>query len=175
MSRNIAFDPTDLSPASVDKLSFEDNVPNSRVNLVKTALFCEDPSRAVHSQADETDINRMVAGLTPFTSSARSPFFINEADFPEHLEDHVSDLRQAESAFMELPPAVREAFGNDPRELAKALGDPSQQARLAELGLIPGEEPQQPTQLSGGDSPPAKAGKTPPKQGGSQSEAQATD
>jgi len=135
-----------------------DNSPNSRARLLRSALHFSKPSRTVRSVADETDINRMVAGLTPFTAAARSPFFIDETVFPSTLEDHYNNLDSAHDAFMALPPAVREAFGNDPAVLAKALGDPSQAQRLIDFGLIPGEVTQRAPNAGGVTSPIATGG-----------------
>lgn len=173
MSRKIDIQTEDLSQAIVDKWAFEDK-PNSPINTLKSALFCEDPSRTVHSVADDTDINRMVTGATPFTLDRRPSFFIDETVFPETLEQHVDNMNRAWDAFMELPAKTREAFDNDPVKLAQALGDPSQVDRLRELGVIPtpdpvpepepGVAPKRPHKAGVGDTPPAPAPE--PDQGG---------
>lgn len=126
----------------------------------RVTLKCEDPSLAVHSQAYETDINNMVKGLTPFTQSRRRMFYIDETILPLNYEAQYNAVIQAQDAFMELPPQVREMFKNDPALLAAALGDPSQVKRLVELGIMNPDKLPDPAKPSpgGSDEPPVKAG-----------------
>jgi len=97
------------------------------------------PSRTVQSEKQSCDINFIVAqyrktGVLPHVA-ARMPAFADVSevgDFRE-LVDRVEATRKW---FSKLPAKVRAAFGNDPVSLMDAIGDPSQQAKLEELGLI---------------------------------------
>lgn len=102
----------------------------------RTKLIFTEPSKAINSQAYETDINNMVMGLTPFTQSRRPAYYIDETILPASYEEQFNAVLAAQEAFMMLPPEVRERFDNDPAELSKALGNPALQKELEELGVI---------------------------------------
>jgi len=110
--------------------------PHAKARRRVGALKCVRPSKTVRSQAFETDINNMVKGLTPFTQHRRPAFFIDETILPQDYLQQFNAVLAAQDAFMLLPPDVREKFHNDPAELAGALGDPSRQDELRELGVI---------------------------------------
>lgn len=110
--------------------------PHAKARARVGALVCKDPSRAVHSQSYDTDINNMVKGLVPFTQARRPGFYIDETILPASYEEQFNNVLQAQDAFMLLPPDVREKFSNDPAELAAALADPSRQQELRDLGVI---------------------------------------
>lgn len=118
------------------------------------------PSKTVRSQAYETDINNMVKGLVPFSQSRRKSFYIDETVLPSSYEEHYNAVADAQFAFMQLPPDIRERFANDPALLARAFGDPSQHAYLRELGLLeplPTSNPRQ-APPEGADAPSDSAG-----------------
>lgn len=55
------------------------------------------------------------------------------------VEDYQAALNQvmeAEAAFLTLPAAVRDEYGNDPRIFLAALTDPAQRDRLMEIGVF---------------------------------------
>lgn len=111
--------------------------PHFKARSRSTAKHFSKPSRTVKSQAYECDINNMVKGLTPFTQSRRQSFFIDETLLPLNYEEQFNAVLRAQDSFMLLPPDVRQVFKNDPAVLAEALSDPSQHARLVELGVLP--------------------------------------
>lgn len=122
------------------------------------AIVFTEPSRTVNSQAYEADINNMVAGLTPFTQSKRGSYYINETDLPQNYEDHFNAVLAAQDTFMQLPPDVRERFGNDPAALAAALADPSRRRELEDLGVIAGPDVPPAEPAPTGQIDPADAG-----------------
>lgn len=110
--------------------------PHAVARSRRTAKIFTKPSKTVRSQAYETDLNRMVQGLTPFTQHKQPGYYIDETLLPLNYEDQFNMLQDAQAAFMQLPPDVRERFHNNPAILARALGDPRQQEALRELGVI---------------------------------------
>lgn len=106
----------------------------------RVQVHFDKPSRTVSSASYDTDLNRMVAGLVPFSQSRQS-FYIDETILPAGYEQALNLVLDAQEAFMQLPPNIRERFDNDPAALAKALGDPRQQEILRELGLLPEDKP----------------------------------
>lgn len=71
------------------------------------------------------------------------------ADLPDTIDYQQALAIQdaADAAFAALPSVVRAHFDNDPSELLTALGDPSQTAKLTELGILKApvtQEPQPP-------------------------------
>lgn len=98
------------------------------------------PSKVVNSAAYESDINAMVAGKVPY-STVKKTFYIDETTLPESYEAAFNEVLAAQDAFMTLPPHIREAFNNDPAELARALADPKALPKLKALGLVPQPAP----------------------------------
>lgn len=93
----------------------------------ETGLRCEDPSLAVQSQAEEADINVIVkrfgvTGMLP--ESVRIPQY---GDFtgPSDFQSSMEYVAAAQSAFMELPAALRAEFNNDPGEFLAYAEDPA--------------------------------------------------
>lgn len=90
-------------------------------------------------QSPQCDINTILAnyartGVLTHTNRAE-PLYI-DAPRVEGLQEALALVRDAEDAFMQLPAAVREEFGNDALALLGALEDPAQHARLEELGVF---------------------------------------
>lgn len=133
---------TDLAKIKTDPTD-----PHAKARARKFRQVFTKPSRTVRSQAYETDINNMVKGLTPFTQRKRPGFFVDETNLPLNYEAQFNAIQEAHEAFMLLPPEIRELFGNDPANLSRALGDPSNHAKLRELGII---------KPLGQDNPPAE-------------------
>lgn len=101
-------------------------------------IVFDEPSLTDQSQAQDADINVLVrrwlrTGVMPQTRSVGSyGDFTSVDDYQSALEA----VRDAESAFLELPADVRRSFGNDPAALLRALDDPSQHAELVRLGVL---------------------------------------
>lgn len=112
------------------------------------------------SMADACDVNNILAqyqrtGVISHVNNAPPAFL----DLPPvmDLQQAMTAMQDAEASFMALPAKVREEFSNDPVALLAAVQDPSQRARLIELGLI--EAPPAPAQApSAPPSPSASAG-----------------
>lgn len=86
----------------------------------------------------ECDVNHIMekyqkTGIVTHLAS-QMPQFLDVSE----VEDYHSALEQvriAQEFFMSLPSSVRSEFENDPAKLLDAFGDPSQHAKLAELGF----------------------------------------
>jgi phage internal scaffolding protein len=127
----------------------------------KVQLKFTKPSKTVKSAAYEADINNMVSGKTPWTQS-KSAFYIDETILPESYEEAFNMVREAQDAFMSLPPQIRAQFANDPARLSKALSDPSQHDALRELGILPplpsAPEAQRPQKAGGAEGAASEGG-----------------
>lgn len=82
----------------------------------ESGLLCDDPSLTVQSDAEDADINVIVArfGITgQVPVDVRVPL---EADFVDVFDFHTAmqAVRAAEESFAEMPANVRERFRNDP-------------------------------------------------------------
>lgn len=102
-------------------------------------LKCEDPSLTQQNFKDEVDINVMlekfkVTGMMP--QAVRLPSygdFTGVADYRTAIEA----VRKADSAFMELPAAIRARFDNDPQKFLGFVSDSKNREEAIKLGLIP--------------------------------------
>lgn len=105
----------------------------------ESGLKCEDPSKTVQSERDETDINLIVKrfGVTgQLPQGKRMPTY---GDF-----DQVSDYRtahemvvMAEDAFNSIDAKIRLRFNNNPQEYMDFCLDPKNLPELREMGLAP--------------------------------------
>lgn len=99
---------------------------------------CEGKSLTEQHHASEVNINSIVSryaktGVLPVRGG--NPSY---GDFTG-VEDYHSAceaVRQAEAAFMTLPPEVRKRFGNDPGELIDFVSDEGNRAEAVRLGLV---------------------------------------
>lgn len=97
------------------------------------------------SEAASTDVNRIMQlydfdGLMRAYNGAPVEPIVDVSDFPSDYATAINQVRAADAAFMALPAKVREAFGNDAAKLLDAIGDPSQEGKLIELGVLPKKE-----------------------------------
>lgn len=106
----------------------------------RSSVSFSKPSKTVRSQAYDADINNMVKGIVPFSQNRSQPYYIDETIFPQNYEAQFNAVLEAQDAFMQLPPDVREYFGNDPAQLVAALGDPSRSTELVDLGLLESQQ-----------------------------------
>lgn len=111
------------------------------------SLDCSaDPSMTKQEFKEECDINTIVErfGLTgAMPESVVSPL---TGDFTE-VTDYRSALHlimEADAAFMEIPAAVRERFGNDAGRFVAFVSDPANAAACKEMGLARVERPVEP-------------------------------
>lgn len=104
----------------------------------ETGLKCEDPSLAVQSSLEETDINVIVRrfGLTgQLPQGLVAPQF---GDFTSVVDFHsaMNAVRQAGETFMEMPAEVRARFHNDPQEFLLFCEDDANRDEARKLGLL---------------------------------------
>lgn len=91
------------------------------------------------SHKDECDIHKILkqfkkTGIITHINTRQALY----QDLPASMDyqEAIEMVRDAQSAFMELPALVREQFKNDPYQLLAALGDPARRAELEELGIV---------------------------------------
>jgi len=118
------------------------------------------PSRTVQSEKQSCDINYIVSqyrktGVLPH-QAARMPVYADVSEVGDFRE-LVDRVEATKRWFAKLPAKVRAAFGNDAVALMDAIGDPDQQAKLEELGLIGKkvEEAKADLEKAAAGSPPA--------------------
>jgi len=116
------------------------------------------PSRTVQSEKQSCDINFIVSqyrktGVLPHMA-ARMPTYADVSEVGDFRE-LVDRVEATKKWFAKLPAKVRAAFNNDPVELMDSIGDPSQQAKLEELGLIGKKVEAAKADLEAAGSPPA--------------------
>lgn len=120
------------------------------------ALFCHDESLTVQSEADEADINKIVArfiktGVMPV--NPRTP--LNEAFLaPLEFREALDGIRKAEEAFMEYPAELRKKFDNDPAKFLEFTSNKDNLEEMYKLGLAKKPEADAPI-LVRIDTPPA--------------------
>lgn len=106
---------------------------------VATGLRCEDPSMAVQSQKDESDINTIVRN---FGVTGRVPVAVRLPEYGdfEGIDDYrsaIEAVRAAEASFMAVPAAIRERFHHDPQAFADFCTKSENLTQLREWGLAP--------------------------------------
>lgn len=102
-------------------------------------LECKDPSKAIQSAKEETDINTImkrfgVTGQLP--QATRMPQygdFTYGGDFREALEQ----VTMAQDAFMRVPAELRARLNNDPAEFIDYCLNPENLDEMRRLGLAP--------------------------------------
>jgi len=115
----------------------------------------EGDSRTKQSQRDEADVNAIMrkylsTGLVPEYRAGQYGDFASGTDFHTAL----TQVREAEAAFMALPSDVRTAAKNDPGELLEMVTDPARMDEAIGLGLLPDPNPKQ---VSDPTRPPSRA------------------
>lgn len=107
----------------------------------ETALCCDDPSLAQQNFAEECDINRIVETFTRTGQIEPTPLPPQFGDFTGIRDFHtaLNSVLAAQEAFLELAPAVRSRFNNDPQNLINFLEDPANRDEAVELGLVPAD------------------------------------
>lgn len=131
------------SPFNYDRRAASDEV----------AIRCDDPSRAIQSMRDETDINVIV---DRFGLTGKLPNGVNMPEYGdfEGIYDYQSALNlviEAEKSFMQLPAHVRSRFHNSPQALLQFVGDEANREEAIRLGVIP--KPPEPQASAPADSP----------------------
>lgn len=111
----------------------------SESGSTKVVTINNEPSLAIQSQKDQSDINKIMdkyykTGMVTHLSRKQGQY----ADLTQ-IKDYQSSLQtviDANASFMTLPSAVRKKFQNNPQELLQFLEDPNNKQEAIQLGLI---------------------------------------
>lgn len=112
----------------------------------KTGELVKEPSMTKQSFKDECDINNIVKRfeatgiIDHLNQRAREGVFV---DLPDALDFQaaLNLVAQAETAFMELPAALRARFENNPEKFLAFTADPANQQEMITLGLATDNRP----------------------------------
>lgn len=101
------------------------------------ATYDDTPSMTDQSQADETDVNNIMAKYMKTGQWPGQPLLTHAdiADLPDFFEAMQVTTR-AQTAFNELPALLRERFNNSPEQMYNWLGNPRNKEEAMELGLL---------------------------------------
>ena len=133
--------------------------PKERVDV-----FFTRPSLTKQSFRDETNINGIMAkyektGLIAHVNEHKGQY----GDY-SGAQDYHSSMNQvlaAQEAFGSLPSSIRKRFENDPGAFLAFMDDPENEGEARQLGLLPAEQPSEPSQGSP-NAEPAASGDDPP-------------
>lgn len=108
------------------------------VDHKRVQKICVGETRTRQSEAEETDVNRIVArhrktGVVTHLSS-KAPVF-GDVSMAVDLKAAFDLVNEAAGGFLELPAAVRQAALNDPVKLLEMLSTPEGTQALREAGL----------------------------------------
>lgn len=113
---------------------------NYDTNIVsnETGLKCDDPSLAIQSERDETDINVIVRrfGLTgELPQGVRAPTY---GDFTGvfDFQSATNAIALANESFDALPAEARARFHNKPQEFVEFCSNEANKLELEKLGLV---------------------------------------
>lgn len=101
-------------------------------------LFCEDPSLAIQSAEEESNINTIVRrfGLTgqlpADVSMPQSGDFLDIPDF--HTAMNI--VRKTQEEFLRVPAETRARFGNDPQAFMSFVEDDANYEEARRMGLL---------------------------------------
>lgn len=104
----------------------------------EAGLRCEDETLALHSMAEECDINTIVRrfGLTgELPQGLRMPEY---GDFTAVVDYHtaMNAIREAEAVFNQMPAEVRLRFDNNPGHFVDFCADDENYDEAVKLGLV---------------------------------------
>lgn len=98
-----------------------------------------DRSRTSQEFADETDVNQI---MKRYLATGTIPVYVDRmaingdvSEFPS-FQEMQNVLVDAQNAFMALPSALRERFGNDPAKFVEFANDKANVDELEKLGLL---------------------------------------
>jgi len=104
----------------------------------ETALTCDDPSLAIQSAEEESNINTIVRrfGLTgELPNDVKMP---QSGDFTNLPDFHTAMnlVRKAQQEFLRVPAELRARFGNDPQAFMAFVDDDANRDEARRLGLL---------------------------------------
>lgn len=102
-------------------------------------LKCEDKSRTIQSQTDETNINSIVERFAITGEMPRNIRLPEYGDFTGINDFHTAAnaIAEAHEAFDRLPAKIRARFNNDPGAFVDFTTTPGNELELQQLGLLP--------------------------------------
>lgn len=103
-----------------------------------TAIICMEDSLTKQEFAEEADINVLVKRYGLLGTMPQNHRVAIYQDFEGTFDYHESmnKIREADTAFMAMPPEVRSRFGNDPQALMEFASNPENGPELKRLGLL---------------------------------------
>lgn len=116
--------------------------PGCDTGGVDRPTVCEEKSLTRQSEMQSADINAI---MERYEKTGVLPMDVREAVFTDVSEigsfrDALEIMRAAERGFMELSPAMREKFGNDPVAFLDFASRPENRAELEKLGVLAAPE-----------------------------------
>lgn len=134
---------------------------NELVNPV-TGEITNPPSMTKQEFVDQCNVNKIIkeftitGQITHISAKAAQGAFI---DLPAGLDyqNSLNIMIKAEEAFMALPAAVRDRFGNDPAAFLEFMSDPENGDEMIKMGLRPAKRPVEPDSGVTGVSPVANS------------------
>jgi len=139
---NLGLLPTERNDMQLPKVHCRTEYNYDRdVASLESGLKCEDPSKAIQSPRDETDINQIVRnfGLTGrLPDNLRLPQY---GDFQGITDYHsaMNAVVAARESFDALPASIRSRFHNEPAEFIDWAADPKNRNEMKDLGLLSAE------------------------------------
>lgn len=112
----------------------------------EVSLTCDDPSLAIQSAEEESNINTIVRrfGLTgELPSDVKMP---QTGDFTNIPDFHtaMNMVRKTQEEFLRVPADVRARFGNDPQAFMKFVEDDANREEARRMGLLKSVDPVEP-------------------------------
>lgn len=99
----------------------------------------KDPVVVVQADANEADINKIVARMNKTGQMPRmadgEPFYGDISEFTG-LQDAYIKVQEANELFMSMDASIRTRFDNDPVKMVEFLEDPSNYDEALELGMV---------------------------------------
>lgn len=105
----------------------------------RITVDCGSEQITKQSHKDECDIHKILnqfkkTGIIQHITSNQSMYvdLPNSQDYQQSL----NIILEAQDAFASLPSSVRDAYGNNPENFLRAIGDPDQRETLENLGVF---------------------------------------
>lgn len=111
----------------------------------ETGISCPEPTKAQQQFKDECDINTIVErfGLTGELPTDLAVPQYGDFDQVNDYQTALNIVLASQAAFMQMPAAVRDRFGNDPQRFLEFVHDDKNREEAKKLGLLV-PDPQEP-------------------------------
>lgn len=122
-----------------------------------TGLLCLDPSKALQSQAEESDINNIVRrfGITGVLPTVAVPPTYDDFSGVSDYHTALNLIRASAESFAKVPAEVRARFENDAGKFVDFCSDPANIDDMRKMGLAVPKEITHDGILDGGAEPVA--------------------